>query len=176
MRLSDVLGIGMLLAFVAGLVALIKPRAVGMQSRGAGCGCFGILCFGLMMATGAAYDGETESEIPDTPSEEFPVLPGSGADPDGRPGAVIADTGLVGGDSSAARPEGGSFLQADTGQVRVYAARDRVERPYLVAELPPGTEVTLLDRQTTSAGERCRVKTTFPPIVDGWVRCAQVSP
>ncbi|HEX2204558.1 MAG TPA: hypothetical protein VHG91_14700 [Longimicrobium sp.] len=178
MRLSDVFGIGMLVAFVAGLVALIRPRLVGMKSRGGGCALFGVLCFGLMLATGSAYEKEQESEIPDTPSDEFPVLPGSGADPDANPiPGGIADTGTVGGDSAAAAgPEGGHFLQADTGQIRIYAGRERTERAYLIAELPRGTEVTLIERQNTPIGERCNVRTTFPPIVSGWVRCAEVSP
>jgi hypothetical protein len=162
--LTGVLVVLMMAAVGAALVGLVSPRTVRMQGRVPAFLSYGFLAFLLLMGIGFLNPGE--DEIPDQPSDEFPVLPGSGADP------VVSSRA----DSAQAREEDEELyvLRTDSARVRLSANRVSWDRAYLVAELPSGTEVRLLERAQTPNGERCQVRTTFAPVVTGWVMCSEV--
>lgn len=156
------------LAVVIGMVAgLVNPRLVRMKSRAAAFFTFLLAAFGLLMVIGMLVPetpgtqplaGDTTAVSPDGD----PVLPGSAAD------------GADGVDPTPEEPQATHVLQGDEA-IAVSVSSTRWNRESLVAELPPGTEVRLIERQTTAAGvERCQVATTFPPAVTGWVMCASL--
>jgi hypothetical protein len=166
---SEIAILLMLLALLAGLLSLIRPQLLGMKSRGAGCALFLFVSIALFLVTGFLANQEDAQESASDTDTTTVATSDSAAGPQGVTGASpqpAADTTVPTGPVAT--------LRADTGRILVSTRRDNFDRPHLVAELPNGTEVEVLGRETTPGGERCRVRTTFAPIVTGWVRCEQV--
>jgi hypothetical protein len=146
---------------------LVNPKLVRMKSRAAAFFTFFVASLSFLLVIGmiAPKEPDTQPLAGDTTAvspDGEPVLPGSAAD--------AAD----GVEPAPEEPEATHVLQG-TEAIAVSVSSTRWNREALVAELPPGTEVRLMERQTTAAGvERCQVATTFPPAVTGWVMCASL--
>ena len=159
----------MMLALVLGVVALIRPQLVGMKTRGAGCATFLFAALVFFVITGVTANREDARESASGTDTTTVGTFDTTAGPQGMTGAgpqTGADPTVPTGPTAT--------LRADTGRIYVSTRRDNFDPPHRIAELPSGTEVEVLGRETTPGGERCRVRTTFAPIVTGWVRCEQV--
>lgn len=163
-KLTVFLMLLMFAAIGAAIVGLISPRTVRARSRPAAFFGYGFLSFVLLMAVGY-LDAEY---APSTPYDAYTDSLAATVDT----GSVMAADGGVTPDVADAGPT--AVLRADTGQVVMSDSRTRWGPANRVAELPPGTEVRVLERAPMDTLERCRVETLFAPRVTGWVNCAHV--
>ncbi|HEU0053433.1 MAG TPA: hypothetical protein VFQ39_09665 [Longimicrobium sp.] len=153
----------------AAIVGVISPQTVKMRSRAKAFFGFGFLAFVTLIVIGVVAPPEM-------------VAPPVASDSTGSASALLDTTGMVGTDGGSggvslepAEPmEATAVLRSDSGSVNVSSSRTRRDQPSLVAQLPPGTEVVVLSREYVGQLERCQVKTTFAPLVTGWVDCASI--
>ena len=163
-----VLGILFFGTGLAALVGLVNPRWVGMRSRALAFLGFTAACFISLLALGFYVQWQEKRMGAASPA---------GADSawTGGSGADSAASGSVDSVRDDAGPAGEEVvLRSDGGPVQLSSSRDRWERRHVVAELPSGTDVLLLERDTVRGTPRCRVRTTFQPRVEGWVMCGNV--